>query len=320
MKVYELKCPTCGHMVKMPFVRVGAMVSCDKCDHRYAIRDVHVKHKVQNQGVKPRPAEEPPKPEPEPEPEPIELSKQADADGTVIGLSGLSQMMRNDDGDTPRAAVNPPPSAAVPAARGRPRFQTPNFDAAAALHAWRKIRPMYLALGGLLAIIVVLGVGIFIISSNFKSQAARTAVRDNPTTAELRPTIATLREPLRLEAEPLDVSPFTDPGDPTLDADRLIELAGAPPEARRLAPGDVWIENVSGHGRLRIDAINGTGRRCQRILFVITAEPPDASASRYWVVRCNEPMDSGEGIAVMTEIADLNAVDGVRLYISAAGW
>ena len=44
--MYEFACPACDHKVKLPFVRIGAMVACGGCGHRFQIQPEHVRRLV----------------------------------------------------------------------------------------------------------------------------------------------------------------------------------------------------------------------------------------------------------------------------------
>ena len=126
MSLYELRCPSCGRTRASSFVRVGAMVACEACGHRYRIAEAHVRRR----GAAP-------------EPQPAQRSdalkvgdggesdarQRLDAEGNVIGLSGLSEMMRREAassgptaaGPTPprRRRTPPQPPARRPVALGR---------------------------------------------------------------------------------------------------------------------------------------------------------------------------------------------------------
>ena len=41
--VYEVSCPSCHHVVSTPFVRIGAVCTCESCRHRYLIDATHFK-------------------------------------------------------------------------------------------------------------------------------------------------------------------------------------------------------------------------------------------------------------------------------------
>ncbi len=110
--MYELTCPDCGHKVRSPFIRAGAMVDCPSCSHRFRIAATHFKRDVQWS----IPAT----------PEAGELVTASAKTGTreerqaaqvtqqVIGLSGLSEMMRQEPNGRDKGVRRPdPPAPAV---------------------------------------------------------------------------------------------------------------------------------------------------------------------------------------------------------------
>ncbi len=42
--MYELSCPSCAHVTRLPFVRIGAVATCEECDTRFQIERKHVQH------------------------------------------------------------------------------------------------------------------------------------------------------------------------------------------------------------------------------------------------------------------------------------
>ena len=44
--MYELTCPSCQHKVRLAFLRVGAMVACRQCAHRYQVQAEHIRRRV----------------------------------------------------------------------------------------------------------------------------------------------------------------------------------------------------------------------------------------------------------------------------------
>ncbi|MEX0652674.1 MAG: hypothetical protein WDZ31_02200 [Phycisphaeraceae bacterium] len=117
--VYELKCPSCGQVVRSSFVRVGSVTDCTGCGHRYRIHASQVARKAPAAAA--GGAGQPLVPEAK------ELVTMAgarvhlDEAGNVIGLSGLSDMMRQDepgDGattDSARSAGSAPLEDSPPA-------------------------------------------------------------------------------------------------------------------------------------------------------------------------------------------------------------
>jgi hypothetical protein len=45
--MYEATCPSCGHVTKASFIRIGAVVVCDACRQRWQVEHKHVARKVQ---------------------------------------------------------------------------------------------------------------------------------------------------------------------------------------------------------------------------------------------------------------------------------
>ncbi|MEX0886177.1 MAG: hypothetical protein WD009_07030 [Phycisphaeraceae bacterium] len=87
------------------------MVACDACGHRYRVGEAHVRHR-----------------RPGPEPQPAQRTdalhvpghaapghrRRVDAEGNVIGLSGLSEMMRRESAAVPAANPDEPLTPAAP--------------------------------------------------------------------------------------------------------------------------------------------------------------------------------------------------------------
>ena len=95
--MYHLTCPSCLDITDSPFVRSGAVVRCTKCEHKYRIKSSHFERTVhtgprtldetdtvlRSDSVDIDPEEMPP--------------VSIDDEGNVVGLSGLSELMRVSD-------------------------------------------------------------------------------------------------------------------------------------------------------------------------------------------------------------------------------
>ncbi len=107
---YELTCPGCGAVVKSPFVRVGAVVTCGQCSTRYGVREQDIR----------RPSAAGPDPavviiDEDDEPS---LGDAKDPGGTdATGLSGLSTLMRQQDPAHDAPGLQAPPDARLVAAK-----------------------------------------------------------------------------------------------------------------------------------------------------------------------------------------------------------
>jgi len=97
--VYHLTCPTCKDVTDSPFVRSGAVVRCTACEHKYRIKSSHFEREVL---TGPRTLDET---------DAVLRSDSVDIDpdevapvsiddeGNVVGLSGLSELMRWSDAE-----------------------------------------------------------------------------------------------------------------------------------------------------------------------------------------------------------------------------
>lgn len=136
--VYDLQCPLCSAQESSPFVRVGAVVHCPSCTGRYRIKSSQV---TRNVTTGPRTLDEL---DPLLSGDSVDLDPDTDASpvkiddqGHVVGLSGLSELMRQSDAKQAKAgvkkrakdaaAVKPPPVAKVTrSAKGKSKAaQTP---------------------------------------------------------------------------------------------------------------------------------------------------------------------------------------------------
>lgn len=100
-------------MAKLKFVRVGASAPCEKCGVRFLIAAEHVR--------RPPP---PPGHAPAVRPMPVaDERRRLDDSGQVIGLSGLSEMMKREADEEAVVAPPPAPPARRTAAAGRPHVR-----------------------------------------------------------------------------------------------------------------------------------------------------------------------------------------------------
>ncbi len=131
--MYQLTCPSCSQSLSSPFVRHGAVVRCGACDHRYRIKSGFVTRTITTG----------PKTVDETDPllrgDSVDLEAdevgapvQIDADGNVVGLSGLTELMRQSDAAHAQAEAiartratatedAPPPAARVARPSSSPR-------------------------------------------------------------------------------------------------------------------------------------------------------------------------------------------------------
>ncbi len=178
-KVYEVTCPSCHVVVSSPFVRVGAVVTCTSCQHRYLIDQSHIRHvpssaRAGGEGAaKPAPAEA----------------------GTIRpgGIQDLSAVMRVEaererdsqfnDYDTiapepdkppvmPAAVATAPPMTPAPAPPVRTIPQRTKQQKA--------IRSGYLLAAGVAVSIAILGVGIMLSFSGDAGPGPQTRAEPEP--------------------------------------------------------------------------------------------------------------------------------------------
>ena len=104
--MYHLTCPSCHDVTESPFVRNGAVVRCKACENKYRIKSSHFEREVhtgprtldetdtvlRSDSVDIDPDEVPP--------------VSIDDDGNVVGLSGLSELMRWGDGNNEEASTD----------------------------------------------------------------------------------------------------------------------------------------------------------------------------------------------------------------------
>ena len=95
--MYHLTCPSCQDVTGSPFVRSGAVVRCPACDNKYRIKSAHFEREVH---TGPRTLDETDSVlrSDSVDIDPDEVSPVSiDDDGNVVGLSGLSELMRWSD-------------------------------------------------------------------------------------------------------------------------------------------------------------------------------------------------------------------------------
>ena len=175
--MYELTCPKCGHAVTSSFVRVGAVVTCERCGHRYRIGEQHIKRRfvaTGQGGLSGRPSG------PTADAEP-----RLDADGNVVGLSGLSDVMRREDDAEPAVAKEASGDERLPVATAvrttRPQPSTPVSAASArssrrgAREAVRRRRAKstYMLLGVLVLAVGMLGIGLWYAGTRTRGTGAK---------------------------------------------------------------------------------------------------------------------------------------------------
>lgn len=159
-------------MVRGSFVRVGAVVDCPSCHKRYRVTDSLVTHRIRSKAASPVEAEAVEAHEPS--------LPRMDEDGNVIGLSGLSEMMR----DHPKPEPGSAPSQSMPKAARRGKETagdskpTPARYHAQEAERKRRRRSMYLLLGVLVGAVAVLGGGL-ILASRMADDEPSTAASDN---------------------------------------------------------------------------------------------------------------------------------------------
>lgn len=138
--MYDLQCPLCSAQESSPFVRVGAVVHCSSCTGRYRIKSSQV---TRNVTTGPRTLDEL---DPLLSGDSVDLDPDTDASpvkiddqGHVVGLSGLSELMRQGDAKQAKAglkkrakdadALKPPPAAKVTrSAKGKPSPAPPSVS------------------------------------------------------------------------------------------------------------------------------------------------------------------------------------------------
>jgi len=102
--VYTVTCPSCGYAIQLSFALNGAAGRCPSCQRVVTVD----KSTLRVEGAAPL-ASPPPAAKLDPE------TPRLDAEGNVIGLSGLSHLLKQTDGDAkakarPAAAAKPAPA------------------------------------------------------------------------------------------------------------------------------------------------------------------------------------------------------------------
>lgn len=178
--MYELTCPSCSHVTAASFIRVGAVVDCAACGHRYRIADAHVKRKVAGP-VQTDAAGEPTFAQTMAQPA---ASRRVNPDGSVVGLSGLSEMMRqvgSQGGSAPHAGKGagdvslppPPPAATVATALSGSKLRLNRMKQRV---RQRRTQSIYI-LSGIMGITLIFFIGIFLL------------ITRSPTPPETDPTV-----------------------------------------------------------------------------------------------------------------------------------
>ncbi|MBX2853266.1 MAG: hypothetical protein KTR15_16140 [Phycisphaeraceae bacterium] len=109
--MYHLTCPSCQDVTDSPFVRSGAVVRCPACEHKYRIKSAHFQREVH---TGPRTLDETDSVlrSDSVDIDPDEVSPVSiDDEGNVVGLSGLSELMRwSDNQDQSQVTGTPSPT------------------------------------------------------------------------------------------------------------------------------------------------------------------------------------------------------------------
>ena len=126
-RVYQLTCPTCQSMTESPFVRSGAVVRCESCRNKYRIKTAHVE-RVLTTGPRTLDETEAVLRTDSVDIDPDEASPVSiDDEGNVVGLSGLSELMRQSDVRGSETRVQSQMDSAPPPAAQRLK-STPTED------------------------------------------------------------------------------------------------------------------------------------------------------------------------------------------------
>ena len=203
--MYELKCPSCGQVAGLPFVRVGALVPCALCGEVYQVTEARVRRKVEPVSMKVT--------------DPVAPLQLKGADRDHPGEQG--PMIRSSGDGAGKRAAPPTPKISPP----RAEQTTPGLGRIAATakarYHRRKARAVLLLLGGLVLALVFLGVSLWSVLWRLDSpgpsaeSAAPGAARFGqtaplPTTGRQggnRPTSADPLGPV-LPAQPLAAEPW----------------------------------------------------------------------------------------------------------------
>ena len=236
--MYELTCPSCGHSVKSSFVRIGAVVRCAGCEHRFRVAESHVTRQAPVQ----QPASSSPgdtlldeldRP-PDDDPAEPQSHHQADEHGEVAGLSGLSEALAEATADEEAAAPAPSPPVASGRSRGR---KVSRMRRLAQQKARQRSQRTLTHLGiGLVVIILIMSLGVWYMSgpsptpSDAQGQqndtdsqnASHTGQRiDQPLPDE--PGVVQLQT-MRLDAEPWQ-RPSNTPFSPSFATDQRLSVS-----------------------------------------------------------------------------------------------
>ncbi len=238
--MYELTCPSCRHVVRAPFVRVGAVVACESCGSRYRVAAEHIVRRaaegagtVAEMSAPAAPGE----------------ALHVDSSGSMVGLSGLSEMMQR-EGDAPPAAApgvaggssaataaipraSPPTRSHVRRRPALPRSRHPAVEAARRQAWWAlAVLPLLLGLLG--------GVLWFAWKPGHEADGAA-GHADGSAGGNAQASVAVLDPDTPIaSARRLSPGPWTEPQDP--DA---APLADSPPERALTIPASSVLDDIA---------------------------------------------------------------------------
>jgi len=234
--LYHLTCPSCHDVTDSPFVRSGAVVRCPACDNKYRIKSSHFEREVhtgprtvdetdtvlRSDSVDIDPDEMPP--------------VSIDDDGNVVGLSGLSELMRWSDksGTDPATDVSSAvpgrggksADAALPAAKTASNQEAPTVGsgrARAQALKRKKRNKMYLMMGSGGAVLIVAVLLIVQIVGGGASEVAEQDPKPDSTTEDTPEVVDTAdpdpEDPPEGPADPQNPELFADPDQPEPNPD-----------------------------------------------------------------------------------------------------
>ncbi|MEO0475590.1 MAG: hypothetical protein AAF085_06420 [Planctomycetota bacterium] len=123
--MYHLTCPSCQDVADSPFVRSGAVVRCAACGHKYRIKSAHFTRELH---TGPRTLDETDTVlrSDSVDIDPDEVSPVSiDEEGNVVGLSGLSELMRwSDNQDQSQVTGTPSPTRSKGKGKGKSKNKT----------------------------------------------------------------------------------------------------------------------------------------------------------------------------------------------------
>ncbi|MFK7790405.1 MAG: hypothetical protein AB8C95_13045 [Phycisphaeraceae bacterium] len=237
--MYHLTCPSCQDVTESPFVRSGAVVRCTACENKYRIKSAYVLREVhsgprtldesdsilRSDSVDIDPDELPP--------------VSIDDDGNVVGLSGLSELMRFSDNQAANEATDVSsavqgkasrdaaalPSGKTASSKSSKKSQPALSSARARAQALKrkKRNQMYIAMGGsafaLIAIVVII---LQVVGSDPPDVAVEDDNVKPPstiTTPNIDPNDQTPPDETEDPTDPNEVEPFNDPNQPERNPD-----------------------------------------------------------------------------------------------------